>query len=212
MRTLQLFIKRGFDILVSAIAVIILLPFWLIIVIIMKITMPGPVFFRQERIGRNFVAFDVLKFRSMTVDTNAEKNFDVKKDVQRTTSFGKLLRRSKLDETPQMLNILKGDMSIVGPRPTVRKIIEQYPERQEIRLSMRPGLTGISQVSGNVLLSWPRRIEYDCMYVKEFSIWKDIVIIFKTVLVVLIGEEKFISEADLKNHRNPNYDLSHKKK
>lgn len=212
MRSIQLAIKRCFDILSTGIATIILLPFWGLLAILMKLTMPGPIFFKQERIGKNFKPFMVLKFRTMKVDKEAEKNFRIEKDAERITPLGKFMRRSKLDETPQLLNVLKGDMSVVGPRPTVRQRVEEYPESQEIRLSMRPGLTGISQVSGNVMLSWARRIQYDCNYVKGFSLWLDIKIIIKTIAVVFLGEEKFVSDEDRLNYKNPAYDLTHKGK
>lgn len=212
MRSIQLIIKRCFDILASGVCILILLPFWLLIIILMKITMPGPIFFKQERVGKNFKPFMILKFRTMKVDKEAEKNFSFERDLDRITALGKFLRRSKIDETPQLVNIFKGDMSIVGPRPTVPQRIEEFHEGQEIRLSMSPGLTGVSQVNGNVLLSWPRRIEYDCQYVKEFSLELDIQIILKTVKVVFFGEEKYISEEDLKYHRNPFYDITHKTK
>ncbi len=212
MRSIQLTIKRYLDIFVSGACIFILLPFWFLIIILMKITMPGPIFFKQERVGKNFKPFKVLKFRTMKIDEEAEKNFSFEKDLDRITVLGKFLRRSKLDETPQLVNIFKGDMSIVGPRPIVSQRIEEFNEGQELRLSMSPGLTGISQVNGNVLLSWPRRIEYDCQYVKDFSIWLDIKIILKTVKVILFGEEKYISEEDLKYHRNPFYDITHRVK
>lgn len=210
MRRIQLIIKRCSDVVICGICTALISPFWLIIIIMMKITMPGPIFFKQERIGKNFKPFMVLKFRTMKVDKDAEKNFKIEKDLERITTLGKILRRTKLDETPQIINVLKGEMSIVGPRPTVRQRVEEFYEGQEVRLSMSPGLTGISQVSGNVLLSWPRRIEYDCEYVRKFSLWLDIKIIIKTVKVIIFGEEKYISEDDLKNYRNPFYDTTHK--
>lgn len=209
MRTIQLILKRTFDIVASGTALLLLCPLWAIVVLLMKCAMPGPVFFGQERIGRNFVPFRILKFRTMKVDCDAERNFRIEKDAERVTPLGRFLRRVKLDETPQLLNVLKGDMSVVGPRPTVRQRVEEYRDGQDIRLSMRPGLTGISQVSGNVLLSWPRRIEYDCRYVRGFSLWLDAKIILKTLAVILLGEERFISPEDLKLHKNPVYDVTH---
>lgn len=209
MRQFQLLLKRCFDIIISGVCILVLLPFWLVIIILMKITMPGPILFKQERVGKNFEFFMILKFRTMKVDIEAEKNFKIEKDLQRITALGRVLRRTKLDETPQLINILTGKMSIVGPRPTVLQRIEEFREGQDIRLSMPPGLTGISQVSGNVLLSWSRRVEYDCQYVKQFSLLLDIKIIIKTVMIVICGEEKYISEDDLKNHRNPFYDTTH---
>ncbi len=206
MRTINLFIKRAADILISLAGVLVLVPIWFVIVVLMKVTMPGPVFFRQSRVGKNFKLFDVLKFRTMKVDKEAEQNFRIEKDKDRITPLGQFMRRTKIDETPQLLNVLKGDMSLVGPRPTVQQRVQEYPNGQEVRLSMRPGMTGISQVKGNVLLSWQRRIEYDCQYVKDFNILLDLSIIFKTVGVVLFGEEKYISKEDLEKHKNPIFD------
>lgn len=209
-RKIQIFIKRIFDVLISGITILVILPLWLLIIISIKITMPGPIFFKQERVGKNFKTFKVLKFRTMKVDKEAEENFRIEKDQERITSLGKVLRRTKIDETPQLINVLKGEMSIVGPRPTVPQRVKEFPEGQEIRLAMAPGLTGISQVSGNVLLSWPRRIYYDCQYVEKFSLILDVKIILKTIQVVIFGEEKYISEEDLVNYRNPFYDITHK--
>lgn len=209
-RKIQIFIKRFFDILISGIPILIISPLWLLIILLMKLTMPGPIFFKQERVGKNFKIFMIFKFRTMKVDKEAEDNFRIEKDQERLTPLGKLLRRTKIDETPQLINILKGEMSVVGPRPTVPQRVKEFPKGQEIRLAMSPGLTGISQVSGNVLLSWPRRIYYDCEYVKKFNIFLDIKIILKTIGVVLCGEEKYITEEDLKNYRNPFYDITHK--
>lgn len=160
-RKIQIFIKRFFDILISGISILIISPLWLLIILLMKLTMPGPIFFKQERVGKNFKIFMIFKFRTMKVDKEAEDNFRIEKDQERLTPLGKLLRRTKIDETPQLINILKGEMSVVGPRPTVPQRVKEFPKGQEIRLAMSPGLTGISQVSGNVLLSWPRRIYYD---------------------------------------------------
>lgn len=212
MKSMQLVIKRCFDILASGVCIIILSPIWLVIITLIKTTMPGPILFKQERVGKSFKPFMIFKFRTMKVDKEAEKNFSFEKDLDRITTLGKFLRRSKLDETLQMINIFRGDMSVVGPRPTVPQRVKEFYEGQAIRLSMPPGLTGISQVNGNVLLSWSRRIEYDCQYVKEFSLGLDLKIIFKTVMVILFGEEKYISEEDLKYHRNPFYDITHKVK
>jgi lipopolysaccharide/colanic/teichoic acid biosynthesis glycosyltransferase len=209
MKGFQLIFKRVFDVASSGLAILLLCPFWAIVVLLMKCTMPGPVFFKQERIGRHFVPFRVLKFRTMKVDRDAERNFRIEKDAERVTPLGRFLRRVKLDETPQLLNVLKGDMSVVGPRPTVRQRVEEYPDGQDVRLSMRPGLTGMSQVSGNVLLSWPRRIEYDCRYVRGFSLWLDAKIILKTLAVIILGEDRFISREDWEHYQNPIYAAKH---
>lgn len=206
MRKLNLLIKRFFDIIVSSIGIIICALFWLVIVILIKLLMPGPVFFKQDRVGKNFKIFSVLKFRTMKVDQDAETNFKIEKDKERITFLGNILRRTKLDETPQLINVLKGDMSLVGPRPTVQQRVDEYPEYQRKRLSMRPGMTGLAQIRGNVLLSWPRRIQYDCEYVERFTVFLDLQILINTVGVILWGEEKYISENDLSSYKNPVYD------
>ncbi len=206
LRKANLAVKRLFDILISMVGIIVCFPFWVIIIFVMKITMPGPVFFKQERVGKGFEIFSVIKFRSMKVDKESEKNFKIQNDKNRITWFGNILRRTKLDESPQLINVLLGDMSLVGPRPTVKQRVDEYPDGQELRLSMKPGMTGISQISGNVLLSWPRRIEYDCRYVQEFNVLLDLKILLATVKVVLCGEEKFISNEDAEYHKNPIYD------
>ena len=194
MRKLNFFLKRVFDILGSGVGLLIFSPVFLLVTIIIKITMPGPVFFRQTRVGKNGVLFDILKFRSMKVDKAAEENHDFSKDEQRITVFGKFLRRSKIDELPQLLNVLKGDMSLVGPRPTVKEYADEYTQRQRRRLLVRPGMTGLAQVHGNAAISWDERIEYDLEYVDHFSILLDARILLKTVLVVIFGEEKFTVE------------------
>ena len=205
-RKLNLLVKRFFDIIISSIGIIICALFWFVIVILIKVLMPGPIFFKQDRIGKNFKIFSVLKFRTMKVDRDAEKNFKIEKDKERITFLGNILRRTKLDETPQLINVLKGDMSLVGPRPTVQQRVDEYPEHQKKRLSMRPGMTGLAQVRGTVLLSWSRRIQYDCEYVERFTVFLDLKILINTVGVILFGEEKYISENDLLRYKNPIYD------
>lgn len=205
-RKQNLLVKRFFDIIISSIGIIICALFWFVIVILIKVLMPGPIFFKQDRIGKNFKIFSVLKFRTMKVDRDAEKNFKIEKDKERITFLGNILRRTKLDETPQLINVLKGDMSLVGPRPTVQQRVDEYPEHQKKRLSMRPGMTGLAQVRGNVLLSWSRRIQYDCEYVERFTVFLDLKILINTVGVILFGEEKYISENDLLRYKNPIYD------
>lgn len=191
MRNLNLGLKRFFDIMASVIGLIIIAPILLLIPILIEITMPGPVFFKQQRVGKKGRLFNVFKFRSMKVDKMAESEKDFSKDAERLTSFGKLIRRSKIDELPQLFNVLKGDMSLVGPRPTVKEQVDQYDDYQRQRLNMRPGMTGLAQVNGNIALSWDERIEYDIEYIKQFSLSLDIHILIKTVLVIVYGEEKY---------------------
>lgn len=191
MKALNLFIKRMADILISGIGLIVISPILLISIIAIKITMPGPIFFHQERAGKLMKPFDILKLRTMKVDAEAEKKLDINKDAERITPVGKILRRTKIDELPQLLNVLKGDMSLVGPRPTVMAQAREYDEFQKQRLLMRPGMTGLAQVNGNISLSWDERIQYDVKYVHEFSIGLDIIILLKTVKVVIFGEDKY---------------------
>ncbi|MCG1008441.1 sugar transferase [Salinicoccus sp. ID82-1] len=184
-------IKRFVDIIISSFSLIILSPLLLITGIIIKVTMPGPLFFRQQRVGMHQKLFDILKFRSMKVDRSAEESFDFDKDEQRITTFGRLIRRLKIDELPQLLNVLKGDMSVVGPRPTIEQQVAEYDDHQRRRLDVKPGMTGLAQVNGNAHLTWEERIEYDIEYVDNHSLKLDVLILLKTVLIVLFGEGNF---------------------
>lgn len=199
MRSFQLFIKRLFDFLFSLILLIVLSPLFLIIAVLIKLDSEGEVFFRQERAGLNGRPFMIYKFRTMV--KNAEKIGDgyyTGENDPRITRIGKFLRKTSLDELPQLINILKGEMSVIGPRPTLMYQVEKYDDFQRKRLLMRPGVTGLAQVNGRNSLSWPERIKYDVYYVENWSLWMDIKIFFKTFLVVLRGEgvyaekEKFI--------------------
>ncbi len=191
MRLTNLFLKRFFDIVLSVLFLLILSPLILVFILLMEMTMPGPVFFKQLRVGKNGKVFTILKLRSMKVDRVAEESHDTSKDQDRMTGLGKVMRRIKIDETPQLINVLTGSMSMVGPRPTFKEQVEAYNEKQRHRLDMRPGMTGLAQVNGNVALSWDERIEYDLQYIERFSVILDIRILIKTVLVVLFGEQKF---------------------
>ncbi|MDO6355566.1 sugar transferase [Caloramator sp. CAR-1] len=199
MKKLQLFIKRLFDFLLSLILLIVLSPLFLIIAILIKLDSEGEVFFRQERAGLNGKPFMIYKFRTMV--KNAEKIGDgyyTGENDPRITKIGRFLRKTSLDELPQLINILKGEMSIIGPRPTLMYQVEKYDDFQRKRLLMKPGVTGLAQVNGRNSLSWPERIKYDVYYVENWNLWMDINIFFKTFLVVLKGEgvyaekEKFI--------------------
>lgn len=197
-RKLNLLIKRLVDILGSGLGLLIVSPLFLIVILLIQLTMPGPIFFKQERVGKSKKLFQILKFRTMSVDLEAEKNMDFSKDNERLTKFGRFLRRTKIDELPQLINVLIGDMSLVGPRPTVMKQVEKYTEFQMQRLNIRPGMTGLAQVNGNITLSWNERFQYDIEYIKNYSILLDCKILFKTVAIVLFGEEKFKKVKDSK--------------
>jgi lipopolysaccharide/colanic/teichoic acid biosynthesis glycosyltransferase len=151
--------------------------------IAVKLTSKGPVFFLQSRVGMNGVEFQVYKFRTMVDDDNP-----IIPDPARITSAGRLLRRFSLDELPQLINVAKGDMSVVGPRPTLPYQVARYDERQRHRLDVRPGLTGLAQIRGRNALDWSTRIDHDLEYVRTQSLRVDLEILGKTAAVVLTGE------------------------
>lgn len=197
-RKLNLFLKRGFDIIASGMGIILLSPFFVLVSVLIKVVMPGPVLFKQVRVGKHKRLFKILKFRTMRVDKAAENSHDVSKDAERLTTLGKFLRRTKIDELPQLVNVFIGDMSLVGPRPTFEEQVRQYSKRQMKRLDMRPGMTGLAQINGNTALSWDERIRFDIRYVERFSVGLDIRILLKTLGVVVVGEERFVSRQQYK--------------
>lgn len=177
------FFKRFFDILLSGLALIILSPVFLVLSIIVRIKHGSPVVFKQPRPGKNNKIFKFCKYRSM-VDAYDEKG-NLLPDDQRITKFGKMLRKTSLDELPQLWNIFKGDMSIVGPRPKLVQDLVFYNEEQNRRSEVRPGLTGLAQANGRNLNSWAETFKYDLYYVENCSLWLDIKIIFKTALKII---------------------------
>lgn len=192
MKSVELWIKRLFDILVSLIVIVPFLPVWLVLALIVKVTSPGPVFFLQDRPGKDKKIFKVYKFRTMRPGSERMvKGVEVMKDDDRVTAVGRFLRRSKLDEIPQCLNVLKGEMSLIGPRPERVASLADYDEEISKRLNMLPGMTGLAQVSGNIYLDLQERYKLDVYYVEHFSLWLDIKILLRTVGVVLFGEETY---------------------
>ena len=177
------FIKRALDMILSGIAIIILSPILLIVAILVKTKLGSPVIFKQERPGLNERIFKMYKFRSMT--DAKDENGELLPDEERLTSFGKKLRSISLDELPELFNIFKGDMSIVGPRPLMVSYLPLYNEFQKHRHDVRPGLTGLAQISGRNLLSWKERFEKDISYVENISFTLDMKIIFNTVKSVI---------------------------
>jgi lipopolysaccharide/colanic/teichoic acid biosynthesis glycosyltransferase len=181
--------KEIFDKIFSFLALVVLLPIFLIVAILIKLDSKGPVFFSQERVGKGEKIFRAIKFRTMFVEAPEKtKGVYINKYNPYVTRLGKLLRRSGVDELSQLFNVLKGEMSLVGPRPTVLYQVEKYDELQKKRLLMKPGITGWALVNGRNKLTWPERIEYDVWYVEHWSFWLDIKILFKTVWVVAKGE------------------------
>ncbi len=188
-RTLQLHIKYVLDKLLALILIIILFPLWIIIMIAIKLDDGGPIFFTQERLGENGKTFKIFKFRTMLVD--ADKFLDENGRVtrkNRITRMGKFLRKLSLDELPQLINIIKGDMSIIGPRPALPSHLPRYTEWQKRRLLMKPGVTGLAQINGRNTLKWSKRIEYDIEYIENYSLWLDLKILLKTIKVVFLRE------------------------
>lgn len=183
-------LKRFFDIFISLSLLIILLPFFLIIAILIKIDSSGPVFFRQERIGKYGRPFYPFKFRTM-VDGAINKGLGitVAENDERITRIGKFLRKWGIDEFPQLINVLMGEMSLVGPRPTLRRQVEKYSDFQKRRLLVKPGLAGWALIHGRNSLSWEERIKYDVWYVENWSLWLDMKIIFKTFYLIFIKQE-----------------------
>lgn len=182
----RLFFKRFLDFILSLLAIIILSPVYLIVALLVRIKLGSPVIFTQERPGKNEKIFKMYKFRTMTDDKDLNGN--LLPDVKRLTKFGKLLRSTSLDELPELFNILKGDMSIVGPRPLLIKYLPLYNDFQRHRHDVRPGLTGLAQVNGRNATTWERRFEYDVEYVKNISFLTDIKVILLTVKSVIKHE------------------------
>ena len=179
-------VKRMFDFIASLLGLIILSPLFLIITILIKIDSPGPVFFKQVRGGKDNKYFKIYKFRTMC--NNAEKmglGYKTNSNDSRITKVGNILRKTSLDELPQLINIVKGEMSIVGPRPALTVQTDNYDPYERKRLNVRPGVTGYAQVNGRNSLSWDEKIELDRYYVDKFSLLLDIKILFKTIGVVL---------------------------
>jgi undecaprenyl phosphate N,N'-diacetylbacillosamine 1-phosphate transferase len=189
-------LKRLIDILISLIFILVFSPFFLICMILIKITSKGPVFFIQERIGVNRKLFNIYKFRTM-INKKRDVNHEIYKCDSDVTNIGYYLRRLKIDELPQLINILKGDMSFVGPRPSMPSQIEEFNEDGEFRLKVLPGLTGLAQVNGNIYLTWEQRWKYDRYYVDNQSFCLDFKIVIKTIFIIIFGEIKFINKSNV---------------
>ena len=178
--------------LTAGLLLILLLPILIITAVLIKLTSSGPVFFIQNRVGKNTSEFKLYKFRTMY--HRPRKVSKVLKDDPDVTAIGYFLRRFKIDELPQLINVLIGQMSLVGPRPCVPDTVKEFNEDGIFRIKVKPGLTGMAQVNGNIHLSWPERWKYDRLYVENLSFILDIKIIIKTIGLVLFGEERFIKK------------------
>lgn len=173
------YVKRLFDVVFACVFLFLLSPVFLITAMAVRICLGSPVIFRQARGGFEGKEFMILKFRTMTDKRNDDGN--LLSDAERLTKFGKFLRRTSIDELPQLVNILKGDMSFVGPRPQLAEFLPHYTEAEKVRHSVRPGLTGLAQVSGRNSLPWKKRFELDAEYAERVSFGLDVKIIIKTV-------------------------------
>ena len=198
-RTINLTLKRIMDLIFSLIGLCVLSPIFIAIALLIKCTSPGPIFFRQERLGQHGKIFRIVKYRTMVV--NAEKMGDgltiKSENDSRITPVGKFLRASSMDELPQLWNVLVGDMSLVGPRPPVPHYpykYEDYNDYQRQRFSMRPGITGLAQVTVRNSASWDDRIVLDVEYIEKFNVFFDAKIICKTFQKIAIRDNIYAAE------------------
>ncbi len=197
------FLKRPMDFIISFIAIIVLSPLLAILAILVRLKLGSPVLFKQKRPGLNEKIFTMYKFRTMT-DERDEKG-EMLPDSERLTQFGRILRSTSLDELPELFNILKGEMSIIGPRPLAVQYLPFYTDIERIRHTIRPGLSGLAQINGRNTASWEERFNYDIEYVKQISLLGDLNIIFKTILKAVkqsdIGERGVDAPMDFHVYR-----------
>ncbi len=200
------YIKRMLDFILSLIALIILSPLMLIIGLLVRIKLGKPIIFKQKRPGKNEKIFTLYKFRTMTDEK--DPNGDLLPDAKRLTKFGRTLRSTSLDELPELWNILKGDMAIVGPRPLLIEYLPYYTEEERHRHDVRPGLTGLAQINGRNTTEWSKRFKIDEDYINNITLNEDIYIIFYTIKKVikkdniLVGEEHIMSNLDVERGKN----------
>ncbi len=198
-------IKTSFDLIFALIVLILGLPFFILIALFIKLSSRGPIFFLQERVGKNNKSFKCIKFRTMHPEAkdllenlisnneNLRKEFENNhklKNDPRITRFGKFLRKTSLDEIPQFLNVLKMEMSIIGPRPIVKEEIRKYENSFKKVISIKPGITGLWQVSGRNNLSYKRRVELDCLYIDHMSLIMDLRITVRTLGVIFFPNDR----------------------
>lgn len=176
------FLKRGIDFLASFFGLLFISPIFLILCLLVRIKLGSPIFFTQLRIGMDEKPFKMIKFRTMTDARDANGN--LLPDTERFTKFGDFLRNSSLDELPELLNVIKGDMSLVGPRPLYAKYLPYYTREENLRHTVRGGITGLAQINGRALCRWNDRFAYDCKYVREMSFCGDVKILYRTFFKV----------------------------
>jgi len=188
-------VKEIFDRVVSFIALIVLLPIFLIVAVLIKIDSKGPIFFLQERVGKDGRIFKIFKFRTMTLGADKiTKTTIFNQSCPYITRVGRFLRRSGIDELPQLINVFRGEMSLVGPRPTLPYQVAKYNDYQRKRLIVKPGITSWALIHGRNKLTWNERINYDIWYVEHWNFGIDIRVLFKTIWVVAKGEGLYAEE------------------
>ena len=203
------FVKRPMDFVLSLIAIIVLSPVFLIVAFLVRTKLGSPVIFKQKRPGLNEEIFMMYKFRTMTDERDG--NGELLSDSIRLTRFGKFLRSTSLDELPELFNILKGDMSVVGPRPLLIRYLPYYREEERLRSKVRPGITGLAQINGRNALTWDDRFKTDVDYVNNLSLTLDIKILINTILVVLkrkdilVGSEHIMKDLDVERKEEFDY-------
>ncbi|MGB4594135.1 MAG: sugar transferase [Coriobacteriia bacterium] len=189
-------IKRLVDVVAALIVLVVFFPLWIAVAVLVVATSAGPVLFLQDRPGRYGQAFKILKFRTMRPGSDTMiKGQEVASDDERVTTLGRLLRRTKIDEIPQVLNVLKGEMSLVGPRPERMASLDEYTDEIAKRMNVRPGMTGLAQVSGNIHLPLHKRYALDAYYAEHWSMALDLKIVLRTVGVILFGEGRYIDRS-----------------
>ena len=197
------FLKRPMDFILSLMAIIVLSPVLIIVSVLVRVKLGSPVLFKQKRPGFNEKIFTMYKFRTMTDEK--DDNGELLPDSVRLTKFGRMLRSTSLDELPELFNILKGDMSIVGPRPLAVQYLPYYTETERMRHFVRPGLSGLAQINGRNTATWEERFNYDVKYVNEITFLGDFKIIFQTVLKAIqrsdIGERGVDAPIDFDKYR-----------
>lgn len=193
-------IKRLLDILISLSLLLVLSPVLILVSIALALNNKGDIFFRQERPGKDEKLFSILKFKTMNDRKDSEGN--LLPDEDRLTAVGKLVRKTSLDEVPQFINVLKGEMSLIGPRPLLIRYLPYYTERERLRHTVLPGITGLAQVSGRNLLNWDERLSLDAEYVERISFLMDARIFFKTILNVVSSKDNVATSESVM----PNFD------
>jgi lipopolysaccharide/colanic/teichoic acid biosynthesis glycosyltransferase len=185
--------KRALDLFCMILALVVFSPIWLIVILLIRLDSPGPIFFFQERLGRYGKIFQAAKFRTMSATSRPRvPDREILPTDPELTRVGSWLRRFKVDEWPQVWNILKGEMSIIGPRPALPRQMAEFDDAGRKRLLVRPGLSGLAQVYGNIYLTWTERWQYDARYVGTMSFGLDVWIILRSASVMIRGEEKFL--------------------